>query len=530
MRSAVAERLVFSYQRGVISRQTIRALLLIGMFAAQCLQRLNAAEPPPNDNFADRIILTGDYVEAGGNNDLASLEPGEPDHAAGLSGSASLWWTWTAPSSGWATITTVESDFPPAFAVYRGPTLATLEQVVFSSEKCAELSPSTVPEPSRGEGFLVQEGETFQLAFASGRSQYDSSGTLIAPYGQIRFSLVVSPLELSSPTNNQTVFTDSSVPIRTRPLAQPGMFHEFSLELDGQTVVLPTLHFARFPDTHWILTNLIVGQHTLRITALDSNDLARPSPPIRIQVRPSNDNFSRAASLSGTNIFISGDAYYASTEPGEPVHPADFDGFTLWYRWTAPEDGIVQMELPMGGGTAVTVYRGDSLTNLQMVVANPKSFFFMQSSPPLYPGLHFAVRAGEPYSIQVSSRSWGPLILHPVRPCDPPAAHPFQLKMQFAPNALGRLDLIPVPGVRLLGFVPLSAFGVTLDRPPAFTDDHMICLFAGSLGRHYSVEKSSDVFTWRRVAEGSASGSMEIVSVQTDLDEPAQFFRVRLSE
>ncbi|HEY6166782.1 MAG TPA: PPC domain-containing protein, partial [Verrucomicrobiae bacterium] len=60
--------------------------------------------PPANDNFANRITLSGTHINnENGSNVGATAEPGEPFHADSL-GLKSVWWTWTAPSSGALTL------------------------------------------------------------------------------------------------------------------------------------------------------------------------------------------------------------------------------------------------------------------------------------------------------------------------------------------------------------------------------------------------------------------------------------------
>src|SRR5205807_2045387 len=61
--------------------------------------------PPPNDNFVNRISISAAAKTVTGLNVGATREAGEPNHA-GNAGGASVWWTWTAPSNGTYTVTT----------------------------------------------------------------------------------------------------------------------------------------------------------------------------------------------------------------------------------------------------------------------------------------------------------------------------------------------------------------------------------------------------------------------------------------
>ncbi|MGA2500901.1 MAG: SdrD B-like domain-containing protein, partial [Tepidisphaeraceae bacterium] len=91
---------------------------------------LSSAVPdrPANDNFAARATLSGTSITLTGMNLNATQESGEPDHA-GQAGGSSVWWTWTAPFSGSATIDTLGSNFNTLLAVYTGSNVRTLAGV-----------------------------------------------------------------------------------------------------------------------------------------------------------------------------------------------------------------------------------------------------------------------------------------------------------------------------------------------------------------------------------------------------------------
>jgi hypothetical protein len=92
-----------------------------GFSAASGSIRLTIEPPirPPNDNFAERIALTGATVLTNGTNREATREDGEPEHA-GEPGGKSVWWTWTAPLAGTTTLWTLGTDFDTVLAVYSG--------------------------------------------------------------------------------------------------------------------------------------------------------------------------------------------------------------------------------------------------------------------------------------------------------------------------------------------------------------------------------------------------------------------------
>ena len=73
-------------------------------------------------------MLTGSNVTATGDNRTATRETGEPNVAA-VSGSKSVWWTWTAPSTGRFTLSTAGSSFDTTLGVYKGSSVTSLQLV-----------------------------------------------------------------------------------------------------------------------------------------------------------------------------------------------------------------------------------------------------------------------------------------------------------------------------------------------------------------------------------------------------------------
>lgn len=95
---------------------------------------LQVAPPPPaNDDFTNRIVITGFSASIMGNNVAATPEPGEPDHN-GPPALGSVWWTWTAPGDGPVVINTFGSGFDTILAVYTGTSLNTLQDVASNDD------------------------------------------------------------------------------------------------------------------------------------------------------------------------------------------------------------------------------------------------------------------------------------------------------------------------------------------------------------------------------------------------------------
>lgn len=82
-------------------------------------------DAPSNDAFANALVLAGESITVVGDNRCASKQSGEPNHANNAGGK-SIWYRWTAPYSGPATVSLLGSAFDTLLAVYRGSTLASL--------------------------------------------------------------------------------------------------------------------------------------------------------------------------------------------------------------------------------------------------------------------------------------------------------------------------------------------------------------------------------------------------------------------
>lgn len=83
---------------------------------------------PTNDAFASAEVLTATSESRAGANVLATKESAEPNHA-GNTGGASVWWKWTAPKTGVASISTIGSTFDTLLAVYTGNAVNALSAV-----------------------------------------------------------------------------------------------------------------------------------------------------------------------------------------------------------------------------------------------------------------------------------------------------------------------------------------------------------------------------------------------------------------
>lgn len=90
---------------------------------------------PPNDDFADAVVVSGEEGSVDGTNDGASVEALEPGSVSG-----SVWYRWTAPTTGPAAFKTCGTPFDTAIVVYTGSALGSLTFVTYNDDDCGLAS------------------------------------------------------------------------------------------------------------------------------------------------------------------------------------------------------------------------------------------------------------------------------------------------------------------------------------------------------------------------------------------------------
>ncbi|MGD0090227.1 MAG: S8 family serine peptidase [Planctomycetota bacterium] len=88
---------------------------------------------PLNDDFSSAITVSSTPFQVSGINVSATKEAGEPNHA-GDPGGASVWWSWTAPSSGNVLLSTAGSTFSTLLGVYTGSSVGQLTAVASGNQ------------------------------------------------------------------------------------------------------------------------------------------------------------------------------------------------------------------------------------------------------------------------------------------------------------------------------------------------------------------------------------------------------------
>lgn len=118
------------------------------------------AAAPANDNFADAQVANMGDANPTQSNAEATKEVDEPNHA-GSTGGASVWYRWTAATSGLAAIDTCESDFDTVLGVYTGTAVNALTSVGSNDDGC---NPDLFNEFGSYVEFQAQAGTEYRIA------------------------------------------------------------------------------------------------------------------------------------------------------------------------------------------------------------------------------------------------------------------------------------------------------------------------------------------------------------------------------
>lgn len=302
---------------------------------------------PPNDNFADRIILTGNSFSGSSSDQYATLEAGEPAHASWGPGN-SVWWSWTAPASGILTVQVTNYAGNQVMALYKGGFLSALSELTNKVWFSGSLAAS-IP---------VSASNTVQIAVA-GVSGSGGSFNLKVNFKEIIFApqIVTQPISRAVTEGQSTSF--SVVANGDSPLRYQWFFN--SKTLDGKTNA--TLQ----------LDNVQANQEGMYSVTVSNGGGSVPSLPATLTVnpRPVNDDFAKRILLTGATVVTNGSNRFGTSETGEPAHGGVGPFATVWYSYTAPAFGILQMDLTNSFfGAVIAVYTGNGVSQLALVASN----------------------------------------------------------------------------------------------------------------------------------------------------------------
>ncbi len=239
--------------------------------------QVKATQPPSNDDLQDAIpLIDEEPSEALGYRSTASgytwgagKEVGEPAHAGNVGG-ASVWYTWTPPESGVATVHAC-CGWPPLIGVYTGSAVDSL------------IPAEPALGPALGARVNVTAGTTYRIALDG---EFDS-GAGIARAGSFQITATMPlPAQASgaadrSGTTADVIAPNTKISRRVLKRRPPIWIFSFGSNEPGSTFQckLDKRPFKKCRSSK-TFKRLKPGKHTLKVRAVDPSGNVDQSPAV----------------------------------------------------------------------------------------------------------------------------------------------------------------------------------------------------------------------------------------------------------
>jgi hypothetical protein len=395
-------------------------IAVAGQSGAEGLVMLDITGAPANSELANARVLTlGSSIS--GTNVNALSEPDEPDHA-GQPASASVWYRWTASTTGRVAFSTRGSSFDTVAAVYSGPsTGATMAGLVPVAAN--DNAVGTTQTYSRVE-FQAISGTTYYIVI-DGKN--GATGNIAASFGippaNSRFAnaAVLSGTDVTRGVTTVYSGREAGEP-QHWPNAGRGesVWYAWTAPENGRTTIdlsgsffrgIIAVYTGSSVDNLSLVTRDGASNRFARVTfdavqgttyriAVDAWDFPLLNAPLHLQMVPipANDDFANANELLGIRASATGSNVGATREPRE----TGGGGPSTWHRWTAPasgEYGIYGERLNKAEERWIIilhVFTGTSVDDLTLVKEDQMNGIGRDAFA------RFHATAGETYHIQVT--------------------------------------------------------------------------------------------------------------------------------
>ena len=223
-------------------------------------------------------------------------------------------------------------------------------------------------------------------------------------------ALVINP---NYPTN-QTVVTNFFV---TNLVSVTAGYQPISYQWWSSNLVSGTGQVPGATGPQLILSDVSTNDAGLYWAVLDNRYATVTSRVARltVQIRPPNDDFANRTAIfpdwpdlstaTATQTNVTGFNLNATAEPGEPKHQGYGPSLSVWWSFTAPVDGVVNVNLTTPDAPQVlAAYTGSALTNLLPVAANSNTLTYYEFVATNHIQYVFAVDAKTPsnYSTNIN--------------------------------------------------------------------------------------------------------------------------------
>jgi len=320
------------------------------------LRQYTAGPQIANDNFEDATPITAFSPIVTGSNLGATRQVGEPIYS-GVPDGRSAWWTYTALENGPVTVSTDGSELDTVLSVYVGSTISSLTLV-------AENDDPRVDEFHAQVTFQATAGTVYRIAVAGYRGAM----------GLVKLSVIsgsTSPIapSIQQQPDSQTRFASgagggSVVEFRVVATGAPPLAYQWTRN---------GLPIANANGPVLALTGVsIADAGVYEVLVTNSLGVAVSQPAVFTQLANTfNDHFTNRILLTGNSETVSGSVLAATKEPGEPSHGGNDGGRSVWWKWIAPANGLVELDtVGSSFDTTLAIYTGNVLASLTPIIEN----------------------------------------------------------------------------------------------------------------------------------------------------------------
>ncbi len=312
--------------------------------AASSSFRITVHPREVNDDFAERIVLSGAEVSADGDNGHATVESIELGLAGG-NVTKSIWWSWVAPESGAVAVDLLGSFSNARLDIFTGTKLLDL--------KASDVAAAVNPDRTSVVRLRVSGGTNYFLRVSL------SAGFDASLAGVVKLKI-------------QRLGADLPPEIRVDPVDVQAVEREGNPKFEVQAWSVSALSYQwRFNETPIVgATNstLVLGRVRADqegdydvVVANAGGTLTSRKAHLTVLPRPANDDFAGRILLTGASVTAAGTTERSSRETNEPPATPQLGG-SVWWSWTAPVSGVAEVDLAGSVGDATaSVFRGASL-------------------------------------------------------------------------------------------------------------------------------------------------------------------------
>ena len=394
--------------------------------------------PPPNDHFADRILIPALPATVSGNSGGSTYEDGEPVAAR------SIWWKFIPQASGSHYISAYpDGSTNDRFHLYTGNSLGTLVK------QTGQLM-NGAPAGTRMEKFELSAGVEYSVRIGSQGSLSDDPVTLTITGN------APPSISITNPVDSLPYYVGTDLELRVNASDPDGnvarVDYYYDSYAEGTSQPIATSTVPPFTST---ITLPPAANHLQRILAVATDNsgakTVSASVLFLITYDTPNDFFANRKIITGNRVFELGDNQYATSEAGETGGGSK----SIWWSWTAPVSGtfvISSRGWPAGFMPRVDVYSGSSLDALTHVGSGTAS----DLSTTYTAQVTLDATAGQTYEIRVATvLGLGGEAGLSILPLSPPGTPPQLEILPFSDN--GKIEFMVLTN---------SAVSTELQRSP----------------------------------------------------------------